>query len=411
MTVLRCSKLPVATESGTPAHAFQDALGMLASAADPLPAMLEQFLGERSASPPHRLWKRIFGRFDPDKQPYCLMVYEAQNAPFTLLSVELYAMQAHTMGEAYFHEVLGWAYVTTMESDAKLTTLAQVMSSGGHFQVMRYRPHMRCTLRATDPNTAQVRYAKVFVDDSGGTIHRDGLALWQAAARGELGFQVAAPDHWDAATRTVWQGCVPGKPVFAELASDKGSHMALRLGRACGSLPQSTLRPSAQFTATDQLDATARNATTLLRYVPGAADALHDFLHDLTKIHQQHACRLMPIHAAPHAHQWLVAGQELGLVDFDRFCLGDPELDAATFMAEMDFERSTQVPVAQLNRAFMEGYESHGVSLRKPLLQAYRAHKRLAKALRSARAVRPDGMERALHHLQRARAALHDHAS
>jgi hypothetical protein len=384
---------------------------MLASAADPLPAMLEQFLGERSASPNYLLWKRIFGRFDPYGQPYCLMVYEAQNAPSTLLSVELYAMHTPTMGEAYFHETLGWARVTTMESDPKLTTLAQVMSNGGQFQVMRYRPHMRCTLRVTDPNIAHVRYAKVFVNDSGDAIHRDGLALWQATQRGELGFQVAPPDHWDAATRTIWQGCVPGKPVFAELASDKGIHMALRLGRACGSLPRSTLRPSAQFTATDQLEATARNAKTLLRYLPCAAGVLHEFLHDLTMIHQQHACHLMPIHAAPHAHQWLVAGQELGLVDFDRFCLGDPELDVATFIAEMDFERSTQVPVAQLNRAFMDGYESHGVSLRKPLLQAYRAHKRLAKTLRSTRAVRPDGIERALHHLQRARAALYDHAT
>ncbi len=46
------------------------------------------------------------------------------------------------------------------------------------------------------------------------------------------------------------------------------------------------------------------------------------------------------------------------------------------------------------------------MALEPSLLAAYRAHKRLAKALRTARALRPDGDERAERHLARAAECL-----
>jgi Phosphotransferase enzyme family len=407
MTASSCSSAAI-DASGIRKHEFQDALALLACAHDPIPNMLEQFCSQRAASTQDRRWKRIFGRFDPDKQPHCIMVYEASGGALSmLLVVELCTKRPEGAGESYFHDALRWVHIAAMESDSKLATLPQLMTGTDQVQVMRYRPRTRCTLRVQNQSTGQVRYAKVFPDDTGEDIHRHGIALWQAAARGELGFQVARPDHWDTATRTVWQGCVPGSPIFTELAGDSGADMAWRLGGACSSLPQSTLCPLAHFSAAHQLKATVRNVQAILRYLPGAGNELEKFLDDLTEVHQLYPSQaLLPIHGAPHAHQWLAQGYELGLVDFDRFCLGDPELDVATFIAEMDFERSTRVPVAQLNQAFVDGYESSGMVLRRPVLQAYRAQKRLAKALRSARSIRPDGMERARLHLALASEAL-----
>jgi hypothetical protein len=407
MTASSCNLFDVAT-NGMRVHRFQDALAMLASTDDPIPYLLELFCKEQPATPQTRSWRRIFGRFDPDGQPYCRMVYESSGGHSILLVVDLHLLRPDGVGKAYFDKVVGWACVTNMESDAKLITLPQVIASAAQVQVVRYRPGMRCTLRVQDPITERVRFAKVFPDDAGEYIHHSGIALWQAAERGELGFQVAPPDQWDTATRAVWQGCVPGTPIMEELASDSGASMAWQVGRACGSLSLSKVCASMEFTSRHQLEATVRNIQTLVRYLPGAGKMLETFLDDLTRVHRQqpvHALR--PIHGAPHAHQWLAVGQKLGLVDFDRFCMGEPELDAATFVAEMDFERSTRVPIAQLNQAFLDAYESRGVVLRLPVLQAYRAHKRLAKALRSARAIRPDGMQRSLLHLARAQEALY----
>jgi hypothetical protein len=199
---------------------------MLASVDDPIPYLLEQFCREQSITPQNRRWRRIFGRFDPDAQPYCKMVYEASGEHSTLLVVDLHLLRPDGVGSAYFHEGVKWACIASMESDTKLATLPQVMTNAGQVHVVRYRPGMRCTLRVLDPITARMRYAKVFPDDAGQCIHHSGIALWQAAERGELGFQVAPPDRWDAASRTVWQGCVPGTPIMEELAGDLGVSMA-----------------------------------------------------------------------------------------------------------------------------------------------------------------------------------------
>jgi aminoglycoside phosphotransferase (APT) family kinase protein len=104
------------------------------------------------------------------------------------------------------------------------------------------------------------------------------------------------------------------------------------------------------------------------------------------------------IHGDPHAEQWLDQGQQLGLLDFESLARGDPELDVAVFLAELDFEDSLQVPVEQLESAFLSGVREVGVILDPARLVVYRAHKRLAKALRSARA---DGDLRAAAHLER----------
>jgi aminoglycoside phosphotransferase (APT) family kinase protein len=111
---------------------------------------------------------------------------------------------------------------------------------------------------------------------------------------------------------------------------------------------------------------------------------------------------LRPIHGDMDANQWLDDGVRLGLTDFDDFSLGDPELDAATFLAELEVEDQPQLPFDQLAEAFLEGYESVGGPLDHSLLSAYLAHKRLFKALRSARALRQDGDVQAERHLVRA---------
>lgn len=73
----------------------------------------------------------------------------------------------------------------------------------------------------------------------------------------------------------------------------------------------------------------------------------------------------------------------LVLVGFDGFSMGDAELAAATFVAELDFERRTEAS------QFLDGYES----VNGPL--DARAHKRLAKTLHPTRSLRLDAGDRA----------------
>jgi aminoglycoside phosphotransferase (APT) family kinase protein len=97
--------------------------------------------------------------------------------------------------------------------------------------------------------------------------------------------------------------------------------------------------------------------------------------------------------------QWVDGTPRLGLVDFDKMALGDPEFDVAAFLTELDYDR---VHVERIRDAFISGFEAVAGPLDRRLLDLYAAQERLEKALKSARSVRPDGDLRAEKHLESA---------
>jgi aminoglycoside phosphotransferase (APT) family kinase protein len=107
------------------------------------------------------------------------------------------------------------------------------------------------------------------------------------------------------------------------------------------------------------------------------------------------------VHGSLHPSQWLDDGSSLGLVDYDSVGLGDPELDAATFLADLDVENRARVATDRLNGAFLAGYESVA-DLDAGLVRAYRAHGRLGRAVKIARALCPDGDAKAARRLRSA---------
>jgi hypothetical protein len=145
----------------------------------------------------------------------------------------------------------------------------------------------------------------------------------------------------------------------------------------------------------------------LSRTVPRLAPIAGALLERLAILHAGLGHRLLrPIHGAPHPSQWLMSEEGLGLVDFDRLALGNPELDAATFLGELEFEGGLLIPEDRLGAHFLAAYESVSGPLDPELLSAYRAHKRLAKALRMARSFAAGGDVRAERTLDLALAGL-----
>jgi len=360
----------------------------------------------------NRHWKRTFGRLDPAQNGYCTLVFEASGEPQEFCVVEAFDTEPSVTNSTEFcvpDFILGWLRLSRFPTDQHLHTLPQLLEHLYGVLVLRYRPGKRCTLSARDPLTGEVRFAKVFNDDRGAEIHQNGELLWQAARRGELDFDVAEPGHWDSNNRTLWQGRVPGQALVSRLHSRDGIDLAGRMGRACASLAVSSITPRAVFDADAQCRRTARYATELACRIPSTEKNLNIILSKLRSLHFRNGDNgKVPIHGAPHAHQWLDSGERLGLVDFDRISYGDPELDVATFVAEMDFEDRRAVPVDEINNAFVAGYEDVYGSLNPVLITAYRCHKHLAKALKAARSVRTDAMTKALRNLQRARAGLQE---
>jgi hypothetical protein len=380
--------------------ALQDDTRVLAAIAQ-VGAARGWWLSERS-------WRRTYERFTGAGDPFATLVYQSDAPTQALVKLDVFDgwPSALPRGEAFrLDEALGWIRLMPYYADPALPGLAETLMRPDQATVVRYRPGRRCTLRHEGPDGP--RFAKVFATEAGSDLHEVGEALWTHTQRGELTFAVARPDRWDAATWTLWQHPVPGEPIIEALAGPRASDLAFRMGAALGSLGRSSMNPPARFDAADQLRRTRRAARELGQLVPSLAAEVSRMVDELAAFHGGQAARApRPIHGAPHPSQWLDGPAGLGLVDFDRVAWGDPELDLAVFLAELDYEHGLLHRAEQIETALVAGYEDVAGALDLSLIQVYRAHKRLGKALRAARALRPDGDQRAEDHLRRAFACL-----
>lgn len=366
-------------------------------------------VGERRSWPTDLTWRREWSRIDDPRRRRIRLIYRATNNPLWLCEVRVGADQG------LIDPVLGRVAVRLFPDDDKLDTLRSVIAAHHGVDIVRYRPGKRCTMRvggrvghrsgAVSGPFNMPFYIKVFADRRGDGMFADGLALWQAAQSGSLGFDVARPLAADPDLRTYAQAEVAGRPVVDELYGPDGPRLAYRLGAATATIPLSSLRPRNEIDAFGELARSRRRSAEIASFAPILGPRLDALLNRLAMATDKLVdVRRKPIHGSPHPNQWLSTGPALGLIDFDRLSLGDPELDVATFAAEVDFEDTPER--AGIVDAFEEGYRDRCGPLDPARLAIYRTHKRLAKVHRTAKSIRPDGDERAAAHLDLAATGL-----
>jgi len=359
-----------------------------------------------------RRWNRTYERFSPGQEPFATLVFESSEEIQAICHVEVFSSRPNgqvTDDFLTFDEGAGWLRLKKFPADRNLNTLAAVLRGHERATVMRYRPGRRCTIRFDQDG--RTRFAKVYPKKfwrygRGENFISTGEALWHAARSGRLGFAVARPIDWDSQLRTLWQERLEGVAALTHLFGAEGLTLARRMGEAAATLTTCDVKPHKTFDWMAQVSSSIRSAKELLHQIPRLDGFVKELLEALTGIHSRIEMKpLRPIHGDLDASQWLDEGTRLGLADFDDFALGDPELDVATLLVELEFEDGL-LSVDELSQAFRAGYEAVAGPLNEELLIAYTAHKRLSKALRSARALRPDGDGRAEQILNRAARGL-----
>jgi hypothetical protein len=355
--------------------------------------------GARTGFWPARLrWTPMFGRFDPDGCPFAVQVFESSdNGAQRIARVEAFDVVPERSADDEVcrrDPVAGFLRVTPLAADRGLPALGPLLASVRNAAVVRYHPGLRCTLRTVRGGEAV--YAKVFHDDRGRQLCDDREGLWRASTTGELAFNVARPLAWEETTRTLWEVEVPGYSVRSRLATDEGPSLARRIGEALGSLAVSSVPPRRRFDAAEQMQRSVRRGAEVRRRIPSLAAEVDLFLHRLDGSHRRMLPRaLRPIHGGAHPPHFLVTTSRLGLVDFDGFAAGDPELDVATVLSDLDFEDSLNDSARALEEQLVAGWEATAGLLDRYRLSTYRGHRHLAKALRIACAIRPDADRRA----------------
>lgn len=367
-------------------------------------AAVVDLLAETGVLDPSLGWRRHFGRFHGDAEPWASIVLESPAAPMVHLQIGDVRPAATTTGQVLeVPSLAAFVAVERFPHDPAYPALGAVLDALDDVRIIRYRPGSRCTLSASSGGVP--RFVKVTTN--AWRIQRDALALWGAYTEGAIGTAVAEPLAFDPATFTVEQGVVAGSPIVAEVLGADGPAWSHRLGRALGELSSAPLTSDVVIDGADQIARTGRAVARAIQRVPALTEGLGRVMAHLQRRHDALVDRpLLPVHGSPHLHQWLADGDRLGLVDFDRFGVGDPELDIATYLAELDFEKGLIAPIAEHERAIVSGFEQACRPLDPERMDLYRLHKRVAKVSRTTFALRADGDRRAAAHLDKLLASL-----
>lgn len=300
---------------------------------------------------------------------------------------------------------LGWLTVTPITVDPVAATAARL--EGTRSRLVRYHRGLRATVRVEGPKDLRgcaVAFAKVFSDHRGAARHAVAARLAEASDSGLVGFRVPTPARYDAQRFVLWQLGVAGNPATVQLKGPDAPRLARTMGAALASLHASGLDASHRITATTQLARAERNVAEAVRLVPG----LHDGLMRLLDVVAGADAGTRPpvaIHGSPDPSQWLLGpGLRPGLLDFDRFSLGMPEIDLACFLVEMEaIERHLATDSA--SQALLDGYRSRGGEVDAGELRRQTTLRRIGKVVRAARALRVDGDHRAARVLAAAESA------
>ncbi|MEK7266412.1 MAG: phosphotransferase, partial [Pseudomonadota bacterium] len=254
----------------------------------------------------------------------------------------------------------------------------------------------RCTFSGAGDDGRKV-FVKSFADERAEDLWRDALSLADAADRGAFGFEIAAPVWFDPGANALALAALNGVNAAPLLRGNDGETHAISIARALATILLSGVVTRAAFDAADQLARTRKYAKRFKKCAPQLSPTIERFLHTLDgdDLHNNQAPELLPVHGAPHPQQWLIDGDRLGLVDFDRFGLGHVELDAATFVAELDFENMPATRRNNIGAAFVDEYKRHLNAFDDRVFMIFRAHKHFAKAFKTAIAIRPDRIDRA----------------
>lgn len=360
----------------------------------------------RNGVAPPATWERTYGRRAPGGDAGATIVLEGRpEAPGRPVVLALTSPAGADGPEVFDGGAAGQVAVLPFDGDPGLPGLREALAGLDATEVLRYRPGKRCTVRARlGGRTVIVKAAPAAVH-----VWDDAVVLWEAALAGRLPFAVAEPVRWDGDRGIMVQGLVAGRPILDDVRSAGGPALTRRLGEALAGLARSRVVPTATAPPDAQIARTDRAVARAAARVPHLADRLRAQADRLRRAHAALApAMLVPCHGAAHVHQWLADGDRLGLIDFDRFAMGEPELDVATYIAELETERGMAHDAGVHEAAMLAGFADGGVPLDPRRVRLHRDHKRLAKITRTAIALRPDAAERCESLLARIEAAAGD---
>ena len=216
--------------------------------------------------------------------------------------------------------------------------------------VMRYNHGSRCTVRYDVVTTGSDAHrfpamvvGKTHRGGKGRVAHEAMTALWASPLRTAGAAAIAEPLGFDVAGRVLVQGPLAEETTITSLVARTMADpspilrtrvLALveRAGVAAAQLHACGLAGGETVGIDDELAEARGRLDRVAVWFPAPARRLGLLLDRATLLaHASPASAVGPAHRSLRPAQFLVAGDRLGLIDFDGFCVAEPAIDVALF--------------------------------------------------------------------------------
>jgi Ser/Thr protein kinase RdoA (MazF antagonist) len=207
---------------------------------------------------------------------------------------------------------------------------------------VRYRPDMRAALRLTaqarDASTGEVKerrfYAKIYrKKEEGERTYQVLRALWDKTSAGEAGFAVARPIAYQNGLQTLLQEEVPGTSLedILRREEDEAIPAVRTAARALASLhlDDEVVAPR-RLSLRDEIDALKRVRELLHWACPHMRAEIEEAVGAVVAGLEE--VPYAPIHGDLKPAHILVDGDNVALIDLDKFAMADPIVDVANLL-------------------------------------------------------------------------------
>ncbi len=206
-------------------------------------------------------------------------------------------------------------------------------------QLLRYVPRCRALFRlAPVPRLTEAHlYIKVYEPRAFKRARKNLKIINRAASQQKLDFVVPRLVVSSSRRRALVMDTVPGEP-FTTLVNASQTDGYGRVGRAIASLHASDIAPFVSWTPVGELKALAQAMRDVKVALPHLAQKIDETSAELNRRRPRtSSAERVPLHGNLFGDQLLVADNQVGLVDWDDLCFGDPMFDLGRLLAHLRF--------------------------------------------------------------------------
>jgi hypothetical protein len=232
-------------------------------------------------------------------------------------------------------------------------------SAPSAFARVKYMPTKRCVLRYPVAAEAFTFFAKAYPTGESAAPYRLQRAAFERLAAAHAPVEVAEPIAHLAAEDAIWFADWGGRGLIDAAAEHGWEAMAERAASALAAFHRVAMRGLPARTAPAEALAEAR--TDLDRYVsrvPLHSGLARELLTRLERAQPNGDRPRVALHGAFRAEHVLVRGAHTAFLDLDGLAAGDPLVDAAEFVASLEFLalRAGGFEPERVSRRFLECY-------------------------------------------------------